>query len=153
MADCAGRERFFSDASVRHLQSLITDVALGVGHEPRSLFISTHEADDTRTDSVPALKPTLCAAHGDDGRFRIRTNGRREGIPGEREGIRWQPPAALARSFHLSGNFGTRPACSNFDRAPWQLPSSYDLVSGYQHDPRHHQSCTANPARAKRVNA
>jgi hypothetical protein len=38
----------FSDAAVLHLQSFITDplclvvVTLGLGHEPRSLVVSTH---------------------------------------------------------------------------------------------------------------
>jgi hypothetical protein len=55
----------FSDASVRHLQSLITDpfclvvVTLGVGREPRSLvFRRVKQMIPVLTPPLPALKPS-----------------------------------------------------------------------------------------------
>jgi hypothetical protein len=76
----------FSDGSVRHLQSLITDplclvvVTLGVGREPRSIvFRRMKQMIPLLIPPLPALKPTLYAVHGDDGRYQIRT-GRREFI-------------------------------------------------------------------------
>jgi hypothetical protein len=87
----------FSDASVRHLQSLITDplclvvVTLGVGREPRSLvFRRIKQMIPVLIPPLPALKPTLYAVHGDDGRFQIHTN-----TAGEPAGIRWGPRAAF----------------------------------------------------------
>jgi hypothetical protein len=85
----------FSDASVRHLQSLITDplclvvVTLGVGREPRSLvFRRMKQMIPVLIPPLPALKPTVYAVQGDDGRFLMRTDGKREGL-------RSQPPAAF----------------------------------------------------------
>jgi len=75
----------FSDAAVRHLQSLIIDplclvvVTLGVGREPRSLlFRRMKQMIPVLTPPLPALKPTLYAVHGDDSRFQVRTAGRGE---------------------------------------------------------------------------
>jgi hypothetical protein len=75
----------FSDAAVRHLQSLITDplclvvVTLGVGREPRSLvFRRMKQMIPVLIPPLPALKPTLYAVHGDDGRWQFRTDGGRE---------------------------------------------------------------------------
>jgi hypothetical protein len=72
----------FSDASVRHLQSLITDplclvvITLGVGREPRSLvFRRLKQMIPVLIPPLPALKPTLYAVHGDDGRWQFRTDG------------------------------------------------------------------------------
>jgi hypothetical protein len=91
----------FSDAAVRHLQSLIADplclvvVTMGVGREPRSLlFRRMKQMIPVLIPPLPALTPTLYAVQGDDGRFQLRSNRRREDIP-RREGFRWQPPAAF----------------------------------------------------------
>jgi hypothetical protein len=77
----------FSDAAVRHLQSLIMDprchvvVTLGVGREPRSLvFRRTKQMIPVLIPPLPALKPALYAVRGDDGRFRVCMSDRREGI-------------------------------------------------------------------------
>jgi hypothetical protein len=85
----------FSDAAVRHLQSLIADplclvvVTLGVGREPRSLvFRRMKQMIPVLIPPLPALKPIVYALHGDDSRWQIRTEKRQ----GE-EGIRWRPPA------------------------------------------------------------
>jgi len=58
----------FSDASARHLQSLITDplclvvVTLGVGREPRSLvFRRMKQMIPVLIPPLPALTPTLYA--------------------------------------------------------------------------------------------
>jgi hypothetical protein len=58
----------FSDASVRHLQSLITDplclvvVTLGVGREPRSLlFHRMKQMIPVLIPPLPALKPAVYA--------------------------------------------------------------------------------------------
>lgn len=82
----------FSDPAVRHLQSLIMDplclvvVTLGMGREPRSLvFRRIKQMIPVLYPPLPALKPTLYAVQGDDGRFQLRSNRRREDIPGERE--------------------------------------------------------------------
>jgi hypothetical protein len=88
----------FSDAAVRHLQSLITDplclvvVTLGVGHEPRSLvFRRMKQIIPVLIPPLPALTPTLYAVQGDDGRFQLRSNARRAEIILRRE----EPPAAF----------------------------------------------------------
>ena len=85
----------FSDAAVRHLQSLIADplclvvVTMGVGREPRSLlFRRMKQMIPVLIPPLPALTPTLYAVQGDDGRWLMHTE-RRQG----EEGIRW--PAAL----------------------------------------------------------
>jgi hypothetical protein len=85
----------FSDAAVRHLQSLITDplclVVVTLGHEPRSLvFRRMKQMIPVLIPPLPALTPTLYAVQGDDGRFQLRSNGRREIIL-----RREQPPAAF----------------------------------------------------------
>jgi hypothetical protein len=74
----------FSDAAVRHLQSLITDplcfvvITLTVGREPRSLvFRRMKQMIPVLVPPLPALKPTLYAVHGDDGRWQFRTDGGR----------------------------------------------------------------------------
>jgi hypothetical protein len=120
----------FSDAAVRHLQSLIMDplcvvvVTRGVGREPRSLlFHRMKRMIPVLIPPLPALKPTVYAVHGDDGRFQIHMEKRQgeEGTPGKREGQSVgsrQPPsfflkcpsARSRRSLHLAVNFGTRPA-------------------------------------------
>jgi hypothetical protein len=81
----------FSDASVRHLQSLITDpfclvvVTMGVGREPRSLlFRRMKRMIPVLIPPLPAfLKPTLYAVYGEDGRFQIRMSGGRPGMKQE----------------------------------------------------------------------
>jgi hypothetical protein len=80
----------FSDAAVRHLQSLIIDplcvvvVTLGVGREPRSLvFRRIKQMIPVLVPPLPALKPTLYAVHGDNGRFQIRMSGGRPGMKQE----------------------------------------------------------------------
>jgi hypothetical protein len=94
--EAAWNERdIFSDAAVRHLQSLIMDphclvvVTLGVGREPRSLlFRRMKQMIPVLIPPLPALKPTFYAVHGDDGRFKIPMEKRQseEGTPGKREG-------------------------------------------------------------------
>jgi len=76
----------FSDAAVRHLQSLIMDplclvvVTLGVGREPRSLlFRRIKQMIPVLIPPLPALKPTLYAVRGDDGRFQIRAERQARG--------------------------------------------------------------------------
>ena len=83
----------FSDAAVGHLQSVIMDplclvvVTLGVGREPHSLlFRRMKQMIPVLIPPIPALKPTVYAVHGDDGRFQIHTEKGEEGIPGKREG-------------------------------------------------------------------
>jgi hypothetical protein len=81
----------FSDAAVRHLQSLITDprcfvvITLSVGREPRSLvFRCMKRMIPVLIPPLPAFsKPTLYAVHGDNGRFQIRMSGGRPGIKQE----------------------------------------------------------------------
>jgi hypothetical protein len=80
--EAAWNERdIFSDAAVRHLQSLIMDphclvvVTLGVGREPRSLLFRMKQMIPVLIPPLPALKPTLYAVHGDDGRWQFRTDG------------------------------------------------------------------------------
>jgi hypothetical protein len=72
----------FSDAAVRHLQSLIMDplclvvVTLGVGREPRSLvFRRMKQMIPVLIPPLPALKPTVYAVQGGDGRWQFRTDG------------------------------------------------------------------------------
>src|SRR6516164_8677381 len=85
----------FSDAAVRHLQSLIMDplclvvVTLGVGREPRSLlFRRMKQMVPVLIPPLPAVKPAVYAVQGDDGRFLMRTDGKREGLL-------WVPPASF----------------------------------------------------------
>jgi hypothetical protein len=97
----------FSDAAVRHLQSLVTDpfclvvVTLGVGHAPRSLvFRRMKQMIPVLIPPLPALTPTLYAVQGDDGRFQLRRRSFADIFDdffgmggGRREDIRW--PAAF----------------------------------------------------------
>jgi hypothetical protein len=84
----------FSDASVRHLQSLITDplclvvVTLGGGPRTAQPPISPHEADDTCTNSPASRSEAGSLCRLDDGRFQIHMEKRQgeEGTPGKREG-------------------------------------------------------------------
>jgi hypothetical protein len=81
----------FSDAAVRHLQSLITDplcmvvVTLRIGREPRSLvFRRVKQMIPVLIPPLPAfLKPTLYAVYGEDGRFQIHMSGGRPGMKQE----------------------------------------------------------------------
>jgi hypothetical protein len=84
----------FSDAAVRHLQSLITDplclvvVTLGVGREPRSLvFRRMKQMIPVLIPPLPALKPKVYAVDGDDSRWKIRTEKRQgeEGFRSQRQ--------------------------------------------------------------------
>jgi hypothetical protein len=84
----------FSDAAVRHPQCLIMDplclvvVTLG-GREPRSLlFRRMKQMIPVLIPPLPALKPTVYAVHGDNGRFQIHTEKRQGGerTPGKRDG-------------------------------------------------------------------
>jgi hypothetical protein len=68
----------FSDASVHHLQSLITDplclvvITLGVGREPRSLvFRRIKHMTPVLIPPLPAVKPAVYAVQGDDGRWQM----------------------------------------------------------------------------------
>jgi hypothetical protein len=94
------------------------------GGGPRTVqpSISTHEADDTCTNSPASRAEADYAVHGDHGRFQIHTEKRQgeEGIPGKRDGqsvgSRQRPSfflkcplARSRRSLYLSVNFGARP--------------------------------------------
>jgi hypothetical protein len=106
----------FSDAAVRHLQSLITDpfcfvvVTLGVGREPRGLvFRRMKGMIPVLVPPLPALKPTVYAVHNDDGRFRICTDGVREGLkPGIRlsRGIRPFPKMIVSPDAPVAPSVG-----------------------------------------------
>jgi hypothetical protein len=118
----------FSDAAVRHLQSLITDplclvvVTLGVGREPRSLvFRRIKQMIPVLIPPLPTLKPTLYAVQGDDGRFQIHLEKRQgeEGVPGKREG--GKPSGVVLRQLTEEERTARAHALSVGSRQPPQL--------------------------------
>jgi hypothetical protein len=115
----------FTDDAVRHLQSLIIDpLCLVVVSRTAQPGISTYEADGTcirLVPPLPALKPTVYAVQGDDGRWQMHRERQVRGLSpaSEKASIGSPPPPSFSlkyllvrsrRSIHLSVNCGTRPA-------------------------------------------